>query len=425
MRVCLFEDQGWRNFEPLVYFRPVFDLLCGQTTLAAKHLRHFAPCEVGALLRPVLADLYRLQHPYTPVNDSAWLRRAPTILVNGRWLPPADVAVDVVSPALHLIGDQVAYAVVGPELLAKVTADNIDDCLESWKNTLPCKQAGGEMLSFLWEVVDSNGEQIVQDCRHHLLGAGRHASPRIEVVGSPNELRVEPTAQIDPMVVADTRNGPVVIDAGAIVHAFTRLEGPCYVGPHAHVLGAKVRAGTSLGPHCRVGGEVEASIMQGYANKYHDGFLGHSYIGEWVNLGAGTQTSDLRNDYGEVKVVLNGQPIRTGSTKIGSYIGDHSKAGLGTLLNTGSNIGVFCNLLPSGGLLPKYVPSFASWWNGALVDRNDLADNEHIAGQVMKRRGWAFTDVHAALVRTLHAQTAADRRKALLQADHRHLRRSA
>jgi len=424
MRVCLFEDHGWRNFEPLVYLRPVFDLLCGQTPLAAKHCRHFAPCEVGVLLRPALADLYRLQHPYTPVNDARWLRRAPTVLVNGRWLPPAEAASDLASPALHMVGDQVACAVVGPELLAAVTPDTIDDCLDAWKTALPCKPAGGEMLSFLWDVVDCNGEQIVQDCRHHLIGAGQQPQ-RVEVVGPADQLRIDPTAQLDPLVVADTRNGPVVIDAGAIVHAFTRLEGPCYVGPHAHVLGAKVRAGTSLGPHCRVGGEVEASIMHGWANKYHDGFLGHSYVGEWVNLGAGTQTSDLRNDYGEVKVVLNGAPVRTGSTKIGAYIGDHSKAGLGTLLNTGSSIGIFCNLLPSGGLLPKYVPSFASWWNGALVDRDDLRENEHVARQVMKRRGLAFSEVHARVVRALHAQTAADRRRALLQADHRRVRRSA
>ena len=101
-------------------------------------------------------------------------------------------------------------------------------------------------------------------------------------------------------MVADTTGGPVVIDREAVVTAFTRLEGPCYIGPRTQVHGAKIRAGTTLGPDCRIGGEVEASIVQGHSNKYHDGFLGHAYLGEWVNLGAGTQNSDLRNDYGEV-----------------------------------------------------------------------------------------------------------------------------
>ena len=138
-----------------------------------------------------------------------------------------------------------------------------------------------------------------------------------------------------------------MIDEGAIVSAFTRLEGPCYIGPHSQVFGAKIRAGTSLGPHCRIGGEVEASIVHGHSNKYHDGFLGHSYVGEWVNLGAGTHSSDLRVDYGPVSVILNRQPFATGQAKVGCFMGDHVKTGLGVLINTGSNIGAFCNLFPA------------------------------------------------------------------------------
>src|SRR5262249_35303314 len=151
-----------------------------------------------------------------------------------------------------------------------------------------------------------------------------------------------------------------------------RIEGPSYVGSQTHVLGAKIRPGTTLGPNCRVGGEVEASIIQGHSNKYHDGFLGHSYIGEWVNLGAGTDNSDLRKDYGRVTVVVNGQSVATGRPKVGCFIGDHTRTGLGTLINTGSNIGSFCNLLPAGPLAPKYLPAFTSWWNGSLRDTADL-----------------------------------------------------
>ena len=103
---------------------------------------------------------------------------------------------------------------------------------------------------------------------------------------------------------------------------------------------------STIGPDCRIGGEVEASIVQGHSNKYHDGFLGHSYVGAWVNLAAATQTSDLRNDYDVVRVSVNGQRIVTGRTKIGAYIGDHAKTGLATLLNTGSTIGAFANVLP-------------------------------------------------------------------------------
>jgi UDP-N-acetylglucosamine diphosphorylase/glucosamine-1-phosphate N-acetyltransferase len=425
MRVCLFEDHGACNLEPLSLMRPVFQLLCGQTSLAAKQCRHFAPCEVGVLVRSHLAELYRLQHPRTVVNDLAWLRREPLVLVNGRWLPPAGAAVDCAGPVVGLVGNQVAYAIVGPDRLAECAPETLDDLLESWKNSLPAQPAGGLMIDYLWQLIEQNGEQIAADCRHHNQACLRRGSLPLALVGPAERLRIDPTAIFDPLVVADTTGGPVVIDAQAVIGAFTRLEGPCYVGPQTHVLGAKIRAGTTLGPNCRVGGEVEASIVHGYSNKYHEGFLGHSYVGEWVNLGAGTQTSDLRNDYSEVSVVVRGESIATGSKKVGAFIGDHTKVGLGALLNTGSNIGVFCNLLPSGTLLPKYVPSFASWWNGSLVDRTDLLREQRTAGAVMRRRGWAFTEVHAELIRHLHEQTASERRRAILHAEHRRMRRSA
>ena len=142
------------------------------------------------------------------------------------------------------------------------------------------------------------------------------------------------------MVVIDAEHGPVYIDEGAEIHPFTRIEGPCYVGKKSILLGAKCREGNSIGPMCRVGGEVEESIIHGYSNKYHDGFLGHAYVGEWVNLGALTTNSDLKNDYSSVSVMLDGHtPIDTGSTKVGSLIGDHTKTSIGTLLNTGAYVG--------------------------------------------------------------------------------------
>jgi UDP-N-acetylglucosamine diphosphorylase/glucosamine-1-phosphate N-acetyltransferase len=425
MRVCFFEDRGVTNLEPLTLTRPAFELLCGQASLAARQSRYFAPCEVGALVRPVLADLYRAAHPDTPVNDLAWLRAGPTVLVNGRWLPPPGAASDLPGPCVALVGDEVAYAVLGAGRLTYCSANTLDDCLETWKGTLPNVEAGGRLLRYPWDVVEANGPQLALDFRH-LAPARRPAPPPgMAVVGPADRLLVDPTAQVDPLVVADTRPGPVVIEREAVVTAFSRLEGPCFVGPQTQVLGAKVRGGTTLGPNCRVGGEVEASILHGHTNKYHDGFLGHSYVGEWVNLGAGTCISDLRNDYGEVTVTIAGRPMATGLRKVGCFLGDHTKTGLGTLLNTGTSVGVFCNLLPSGGLLPRYVPSFCRWWNGALGDEADLPALLRTAAEVMRRRGAAFGEVHAVLFRALYDQSAPERRRALREAEQRRLRRSA
>src|SRR6185503_8240379 len=126
------------------------------------------------------------------------------------------------------------------------------------------------------------------------------------------------------------------VSAGAVVQPFTRVEGPCFIGLDTQLFRANLRGGVTLGPNCRIGGEVEASIVHGHSNKYHEGFLGHSYVGEWVNLAAGTHNSDLRNDYGPIPMVLRSERFDTGHTKIGCFIGDHSKTGLGTLINAGS-----------------------------------------------------------------------------------------
>src|SRR5207248_4001999 len=144
----------------------------------------------------------------------------------------------------------------------------------------------------------------------------------------------------------DTTRGPVLVDRGAVVQAFSRLEGPCYVGPQTQVLAARVR-GSSLGEQCRVGGEVEASVIHGYSNKAHEGFLGHSYVGEWVNLGAGTQVSDLRNDYASVRVVVNGRAVDSGQAKVGAFVGDHTRTSIGSLINTGAAVGPYCQVLAS------------------------------------------------------------------------------
>jgi UDP-N-acetylglucosamine diphosphorylase/glucosamine-1-phosphate N-acetyltransferase len=430
MRVCLFEDRGAWDLEPLTLTRPVHDLLCGRTSLAAKQHHYFAASQRGALVRPHLADVCRIGPAPGAVNDLVWLHAGPTVLVNGRWLPPAPGPLAVAlhaDPHVALVGDEVAYAVLLPEHLAKCSPHTIDDCLATWAVSLPHRQAGGQLFRHLWQLVDHNGRQIVLDWQWG-LGTPREVRvvpPKgLAVVGPADRLAVARSARIEAMVVADTTGGPVVIDEGAVITAFTRLEGPCYVGPGTHVLGAKVRAGTTLGPHCRIGGEVEASVVLGHTNKYHDGFLGHAYVGEWVNFGAGTQNSDLRNDYGEVQVTVNGRRVATGLTKVGCFLGDHTKTGLGTLLNTGTSAGVFCNLLP-GGLLPRHIPSFCSCSNGTLADHGEMHRLLHTAGEVMRRRGKDLTEAHAVLYRTLHDETASERRRALREADQRRLRKSA
>jgi hypothetical protein len=195
-----------------------------------------------------------------------------------------------------------------------------------------------------------------------------------------------------------------VIGPGAVVHAFTRLEGPCAVGAGSVVLGAKVRAGTSIGPGCRVGGEVECSILLGHANKYHEGFLGHSYLGEWVNLAAGTHTGDLRCDYRPVTVPVGGREVPTGRLKVGSVVGDHAKTGLGVLLNCGTVIGPFAQVLPGAGFAPREIPGFTRAGAGGLKELADVDGVLAVADLVMRRRGAELTPALEAVYREVAAR---------------------
>jgi len=424
MHVCLFEDAGVADLEPLTLTRPVFELICGQTTLGVKQRRFAGAAGASVLIRPHLAQVYRLASPRTTVNTPTDCRWEPTLLINGRWLPPFKTRFRASVPCVGLVGDEVAYALIGSDDLASLTIDKLEESLAGWCKRLPCHQAGGRMVRYLWDLVEQNGKEIIHDWQLLETAKPGMLGGLPAIVGPEDHLSLDRTARVDPMVVVDTTGGPVIIEREAVISAFTRLEGPCVIGPRSQVFGAKIRAGTTLGPQCRIGGEVEASIVQGHSNKYHEGFLGHAYVGEWVNLGAGTHNSDLRNDYGEVSVTVNGRMVRTGHNKIGCFLGDHTKTGLGTLLNTGTNAGVFTGLLP-GGLVSKYIPSFASWWNQKLIDRADLEDLFRTAAEVLRRRGAVFTPAHASLYRALFEHTAGERRRAFREAELRALRKSA
>jgi UDP-N-acetylglucosamine diphosphorylase/glucosamine-1-phosphate N-acetyltransferase len=224
--------------------------------------------------------------------------------------------------------------------------------------------------------------------------------PGVDIIGDPRNLKIARGARIDPGVVFDPRLGSILVDERAQIRSRSVVAGPCYVGPGTIVDGALVRPGCSFGPDCRIGGEVEASIFLGRANKHHDGFIGRAIVGEWTNLGALTTNSDLRNDYGEVKVIINGLSCNTMLRKFGCIIGDHAKTAIGTLLNTGAVLGIFANWFEPG-LSPKAVPDFARGPR-ALGEIDELIATARI---VMSRRGVRLSRSYEQIVRRLHAQT--------------------
>ncbi len=220
------------------------------------------------------------------------------------------------------------------------------------------------------------------------------------VIGDPADV-VLLGAAIEPGVVFDTRGGVIVVDEGAQVRHGSRLEGPLYVGPATLVLGGEVR-GSVFGPHCRVRGEVASALFLGYANKAHDGFVGHTVLGHWVNLGAGTTTSNLKNTYGPVRLEAAGARIDTGRQFLGSLVGDHAKTAIGTMLGTGTVIGAGANVF--GGAAGKWVPPFA--WGAAGAERLTEEGFLTIAGRVLPRRHVELTPERAASLTATYRRLA-------------------
>lgn len=412
MRIVLFESPAAR-FGPLTQLRPDFDLVCGRFSAHERAIRSLHTAEWGVFLREHLAETWREQHPESQVNDLGWLKQDATLLLNGSWIAsPAELqAID--PAAVGVLQETIAYLTVHPAEVELFESVGWESALYQLARTRKRISAGGRLASFPWDLVEHNATQLEAD---FALPAGGHpARPghHIAILGSGDRISIDATARIDPFVVLDATRGPVSITAGAVIESFTRLEGPCHVGIGAQLFRANVRAGTTIGPHCRVGGEIEASILHAHVNKYHDGFLGHSYVCPWVNLGALTTNSDLKNDYSNVRVPLEGKSIDTRLTKAGCYIGDHTKTGLASLFNTGSSIGVMCMILPGGELLPRHVPSFAAVWHGRLAEAIPLERSLAAARIAMGRRNHELTDAQERLLRLVHAATQAEREAAI------------
>ena len=427
MRLCLVEDEAVSALEPLTLTRPVFDLLLGSNSLGAKLARAFevgpGPARRSVVVRPYLAAVRRSRDPQTTVNDPDWLARGPVMVANGRWVPPdpfdGPESTDG-RPWVGLCEGQPACAWVGPDDAVALHPNGVSAWFEEMASRVECVEVGGEWIGRPWDLVARNAHHLARDFEAEGKPAlsNKHLASAA-IVGPSERLSIHESARVDPYTVFDTTSGPITIAAGAWVQPFTRVEGPCYIGRDTQLFRANVRGGTTIGPNCRIGGEVEASIVHGHSNKYHEGFLGHAYVGEWVNLGAITSNSDLRNDYGEVHVPIAGDPVATGQAKVGCFVGDHTRTGLGSMLNTGTAIGVMCNVLPAGLLLPKHIPSFCSVLYGRVAPGFSLDQLFATAETVMGRRGKTFAEAERQLYLDLHQQTRLERERAFQKANDR------
>jgi UDP-N-acetylglucosamine diphosphorylase/glucosamine-1-phosphate N-acetyltransferase len=253
------------------------------------------------------------------------------------------------------------------------------------------------LLSFPWQIIEENPAAIEDDFRKLPYRGQSEESivyPGVQMVGEENIVLGEGSV-IRPGAVLDASAGPIAVNDGSIIMPNASIIGPVYIGHNSIVkTGAKILEGTSVGDVCKIGGEVDQTIFASYTNKQHDGFIGHSYLGEWVNIGAGTNNSDLKNNYSPVRMWSAGMIRPTGRQFLGLIMGDHTKTGIGTLFNSGTVVGFNCNIYGSE-MVDKFVPSF-SWGQGRSLVAYELEKALLTAQVVMERRDVKFDDAYKA-----------------------------
>ncbi|WP_432798475.1 putative sugar nucleotidyl transferase [Poriferisphaera sp. WC338] len=434
-KLLLFDDLKG-NFGPLTDRRPAFQLRTGSNTIATRISRALE-LPIAALycakhLPPLLAELY----PNIPINQPFY--EPDIIAVNGRWnalhhihaiksLPLGSALVCSQSSHVIAVRDSaenltlVAEAQFDPDSLSdhlkiatldpvpinmttpQVTASKLDNIPDNSKDYLP------PLLSRPWHIHDQLPQTLLTDLAHNNLPV-IHPEEHINITAfGSHPMRVASTARLHPYVVVDAQYGPVVIDEYAEINPLTVLQGPCYIGPHSVLVShTSIRRNTVVGPWCKLGGEIGSAIIQGYSNKVHDGFLGAALVGEWVNLGADTNVSNLKNTYGSVRIQLgpDEEPQDTNRTFHGPIIGDFVRTGIGTRVNTGAVLGTGC-MFAGSHFTPKSAAPFGFYTDGPdgmVRSEYDLEKFIHTAKTMMARRDRTLTYAEECYLRELHAK---------------------
>ena len=403
--LVLYDDERARSFEPLTNTRPASELLAGIATIRERWEEVLQIRSDGFVSRRDLVEFEEEQ------GGSCFASPVPVgcIIANSRFVaslpdPRENETMTAADADVWVSAGRVAAVRVRDGIAAQDLADGrmrLDKIIASGHRTA---NINGIWLENVWDFIRFLPSLLTSDIAGIHAG-GLSAHKRLQhlpdEVVRPMRLRelaallgdnpviVAADATIDPHVVLDGRNGPILICAGATIHSFTRIEGPCLIGPHSTVMAGRISS-CAIGPRCKVSGEMSNSIVLGYANKAHDGFVGHSYLGRWVNIGAGTITSNLKNTYGDVSLWTPSGVQQTGMQFLGSFFGDHARTGIGTMLATGSVLGAGANVF--GGVMPpRYVPPF-SWGSGNDLGAFQFEKFLEVAGRVMSRRNVALSD---------------------------------
>ncbi len=395
MTICLFEDDKVNQLEPLTQLHASWDLLTGTGTMATLLPQEFPDTGVVKTARPAIAGLYE--------DVTTELEPGDYLFINGRLLD-----IDALKQHISPEGEPKAlWTTDGTTLVAvrlqvtETVRGDIWQYLEQVAQTVAQEQAAIRIANYLWDYIYINEEAITADAASFPLGTVKGTVHERATLIAEEQISIDEDSTIAPGVVLDATKGPILIGKGVTISANSVISGPVFLGDGCFVWPlTQIGAGFSAGQTCKLGGEISHAIMMPYSNKSHYGFLGHSYIGSWCNLGGGTSTSNMKNTYGTVSVPVQGQPVDTGELFAGLFMGDHAKTGSGMTFAPGTVIGPFSNVF--GRLSAPTVIAPLQWFDtekGAVAYA--LPKALEVAKRMMSRRDLTLSPGVAQTIETL------------------------
>ena len=364
MNYIFFEDQHSPLLEPFSLTHPVFELRCGVYTNLERVISNLKENDnLILIVRENFKDLVQYKYPAYQVNPNIIPKG---IFLNSSCLWTHEVFQKANNGKIYLNDDVLISFSTNEEIPLKKLDLFFESCKEVSTN-IDIKH-----IKFLWDTIYFNKNQLkidFNDFSNQKFGK-IHSSVIIE---NDEFVYIDDNVSIGAGTIIDATKGPIIISNGTKVDIGSLIQGPVYIGPNSVINpGTKLRGNIILGPVCKVGGEIENCIIQGFSNKQHDGFLGHSYLCEWVNLGANTNNSNLKNNYGNIRFNIGDEIIETKKQFLGVMIGDYSKSGISTMFNTGSYVGVGANIF-GGGFQDKKISSF-QWGSNDKTDLEKFID---------------------------------------------------
>ena len=355
MNIYVYEDDKTLDLSPLSSNRATFDIRIGSETFLDRIKKLFPNHSISLFVREELEAVTKEKHSELKVN--------PKEIDEGMWL--VGNVIWEKNDFIVLPDKETLFYNNNNLIGAFLSKDSSDDWIKNKKST-PNIEKKSELKSnycpYLWDILSQIPKTLLYESEEFKKGIQPSTFEGVEFLNSDN-IFIGDNVKIQPSVLMNAENGPIIIEADTTIYGQTYLEGPLYIGKRSLVKPLTQIKNSAFGPMCKLGGEIDTVIIQGYSNKVHEGHLGDSFVGEWVNLGSGTQNSNLKNNYSFVEVELNNKKIETNKTHIGTFIGDYTKTAIGTKLNSGSVIGLG-SMIATYGFPSKLIDPFTWYING-------------------------------------------------------------